>query len=80
MSDKIHGFKATYAVTTEELMTLQYAPDEMFTRIVKEKLIKDLVQQLEQHLDKLPIVYGRDEKGMYVEYSATLYFADKRED
>lgn len=77
MHDKIRGFKATHTVTTEELQLINHMPEEYFQRRVKEKLLKDLIEQIEKHIEEIPIEYSRDEKGMYIEYAASLYFTNK---
>ena len=77
MQNKIRGFRAAHAVTTEELQLLRHMPEQHFKRVVKEKLLKDLLAQIEKHVDELPIEYSRDEKGMYIEYAASLYFTNK---
>lgn len=77
MHDKIRGFKATHTVTTEELQLINHMPEEYFQQRVKEKLLKDLIEQIEKHIEEIPIEYSRDEKGMYIEYAASLYFADR---
>lgn len=77
MHDKIRWFKATHTVTTEELQLINHMPEEYFQRRVKEKLLKDLIEQIEKHIEEIPIEYSRDEKGMYIEYAASLYFTNK---
>lgn len=76
MNNKVKGFKAVYAVTTEELQILDHSPEEHLQRRIKEQLLKDLVAQIEQRIDVLPVKYSRNEKGMYIEYNAALYFAE----